>query len=375
MRKAHQTFALYLPQYHPIPENDAWWGEGFTEWYNVVRARPRFRGHRQPQLPSSLGFYDLRVPDVYEKQCQIASEYGIDGFVFYHYWFSGKRLIDMPFERIRKFGSPLPVAICWANETWTRAWDGRERDVLIEQKYSKADHDNHVRYLVSVFSSSAYLRQEGRPVFFLYRPNKVEYLSYFISALRSACNLNGIDNPLVCSVRSGFDLDSKSAVFDPSLFDAYLDFQPNSLDFPSASNISGVISQAAKRLLPDPVYQKLKTSGSAVKQINYSALVNLKTQNSLRGDIIPRIPCCFPSWDNSARRNTPTVIQNDSPAEFGRWFQQCIDDAVCNPPGMQFTVINAWNEWAEGCHLEPDSDFGFSFLEEVRSRSSLNVSR
>ena len=166
-----RIIAFYLPQYHPFPENDEWWGKGFTEWRNVVKARPLYRGHYQPHLPADLGFYDLRVPEVRQQQADMARMYGINGFCYYHYWFNGHQLMERPLEEMLSSGNPdFPFMLCWANENWTRAWDGGSRHILIAQNYSEEDDRAHIRYLLdNVFSDSRYIRVDGKPVFLIYR--------------------------------------------------------------------------------------------------------------------------------------------------------------------------------------------------------------
>ena len=166
-----KALAFYLPQYHPIPENDEWWGKGFTEWANVAKAQPLYPGHYQPHLPGELGYYDLRVPEVREAQADLARDHGISGFVYYHYWFHGRRLLNRPFDEVLASGSPdFPFALCWANEEWTRNWDGQSGRVLIRQEYSDADDLAHIRWLATAFADSRYITIDGKPLMLVYRP-------------------------------------------------------------------------------------------------------------------------------------------------------------------------------------------------------------
>ena len=169
-----RAIAFHLPQFHPIPENDEWWGKGFTEWTSVVRARPRFPGHYQPHLPTDLGFYDLRLPEARAAQAELAAHYGINGFCFYHYWFNGRQVLERPVNEIWKSGQPdFPFCLCWANENWTRKWDGQETDVLLEQSYRTADDLTHIRSLIPIFFDRRYIHIEGRPLFLVYRASRV----------------------------------------------------------------------------------------------------------------------------------------------------------------------------------------------------------
>ena len=167
-----KALAFYLPQFHPIPENDEWWGKGFTEWTNVAQARPLFPGHYQPHVPGELGYYDLRIPEVREAQAELARSHGVFGFVYYHYWFNGRRLLNRPFDEVLESGSPdFPFALCWANEKWTRTWDGESGRVLIAQEYSEADDLAHIRWLASAFADPRYIKIDGRPLMLVYRPS------------------------------------------------------------------------------------------------------------------------------------------------------------------------------------------------------------
>jgi hypothetical protein len=186
-----RLIAFYLPQFHPIPENDDWWGKGFTEWRNVVQAKPLFPGHYQPHLPADLGFYDLRVPETRQAQADLAREYGIHGFCYYHYWFKGRRLLERPFNEVLTSGQPdFPFCLCWANESWTRAWDGQSGVILMKQEYSEEDDYQHIRWLSNVFRDKRYIRYEGKPLFLVYRvrdlPNPLQTTEIWRNEARRA---------------------------------------------------------------------------------------------------------------------------------------------------------------------------------------------
>lgn len=360
-----KIYSFYLPQFHPIPENDFWWGKGFTEWRNVTLSTPLFKGHRQPQIPADLGFYDLRCQEIRYEQAKLAREYGVDGFIYYHYWFEGKRLLEKPLnDVVSDKNYDFPFAVCWANETWSRAWDGLDHEVLIAQTYSLEDHERHAEYLISLFKDERYIKVNNRPLFLIYRIAKVEFLDEFLSILKKKSLEAGIMPPYVSAVRSSFK--KELSTFDFSIVDAVVDFQPNAEDFPKSKGIQNKIINILKNYLPDSFYQRLKLNVKARKVISYADYVNMKISHPLKISNSRVFPCCFPSWDNSPRRKTPTIIQNDDPELFKKWIVSAKKQVSSYPDEEQIIFINAWNEWAEGCHLEPDLVMGYKFLEAVR---------
>ena len=215
-----RAIAFYLPQYHPTAENDQWWGTGFTDWTNVVRARPLFPGHYQPRLPADLGFYDLRLPEVREAQAELAREHGIYGFCYYHYWFHGKRLLERPFNKVLASGEPdFPFCLCWANENWTRIWDGLDEKVLIEQ-----DDRRHMRWLAQAFRDRRYIRIGDKPLFLVYRAARMPDPLQTATIWREEARKMGIGDIYLCRVES-----ATGEHGDPQLigFDAAVEFQPD----------------------------------------------------------------------------------------------------------------------------------------------------
>jgi lipopolysaccharide biosynthesis protein len=360
--KGFRTIAMYLPQYHPIPENDRWWGEGFTDWTNVRRAKGRFRGHHQPHVPIDLGYYDLRDPKARSAQAALAERYGIDAFCYYHYWFNGKLLLERPLNEVLRSGEPrLPFCLCWANENWTRAWDGLDRQILIGQKYTAEDADAHIDWFLRVFEDDRYLRINGAPLLLIYRPDHVPNAAGMLSSWRRAARKAGHAGLELCAVKNGFvNLTDEELIGQG--YDSILDFQPNRNDFPRSPDLSSVAYEYARKVLPERLYQPLKLSVSATKRIRYSDLAERLIARQWPSRYI-KYPCVFPSWDNTPRRRTPTVIQNDDPRVYERWLKASVESVKRYPPNKQLVFINAWNEWAEGCHLEPDERFGYAFLE------------
>lgn len=357
--------SFYLPQYHPIPENDDWWGKGFTDWINVSSGRPRFRGHYQPHLPADLGFYDLRLSATRLAQANLAREFGIGGFCYYHYWFNGKLLLEQPLREVLAERKPdFPFCMCWANENWTRAWDGLDRDVLLRQSYPKDDIPKHFSYLVDYFKDDRYIKVRGCPMFLIYRCDHIPDLENYLTAWRTLARNAGFPNLYLCATTNGFTTSSERDIIRNG-FDAVIDFQPNREDFPTQSSLSHRLVRIARKTLPGGVYQRLKLHGSMANRISYRKLMEAKIQARWPTDYV-RYPCVFPSWDNTPRRKTPTVIQNTSPQDYGRWLRYAARTVLQYPNEQRFVFINAWNEWAEGCHLEPDRHLGAAFLDETK---------
>lgn len=330
--------AFYLPQFHPIPENDAWWGRGFTEWTNVVTARPLFDGHEQPDLPGDLGFYDLRVPEVREQQAALARAHGIDAFCYYHYWFGGRRVLDRVFDEVRSTGRPdLPFCLCWANEPWNRAWDGGSDEALLTQHYDADERRAHIEWLVDAFGDERYLRHEGRPLFSIYRVQELEDASGFVAALRAACAAAGVADPYVVK------------------FDTHSDFQdPAESGCDAASQFfpHGAIELGlADRQLP------LGEPGDRV--FDYEVAAEIMSSQPVPA--WTRHECVVPGWDNTARRGPGRsfVLHGATPERYERWLG-AVAGRAHERGGLLF--VNAWNEWAEGAHLEPSQRWGDGFL-------------
>ncbi len=357
-----RAIAFYLPQFHPIPENDAWWGEGFTEWTNVRKAEPRFPGHYQPLQPGELGYYDLRDAGIRQAQADLAREHGINGFCYYHYWFNGRMLLERPFDEVLSSGTPdFPFCLCWANENWTRAWDGLDREVLMAQDYASYDHFAHFNWLARAFADSRYIKVDGKPLLLLYRAEQIPRLKEILADWRAAAAGLGLPGIYVCAVKNmQFTLDWATAR-DMGL-DALVDFQPNPRDV--AASVPGGVSSLwgmAQRFLQRLLNPRLR----GVHRYSYDRLVRSLLQKARSDERL--FPCVFPSWDNSARRrHNVTVIHNDDVSLYGDWLADALHRVATNPPQERLVFINAWNEWAEGCHLEPDQRNGRRFLEETR---------
>ncbi len=337
-----RALAFYLPQYHPIPENDAWWGKGFTEWTNVSKARPLFPGHYQPRLPADLGFYDLRVPETREAQAELARAAGLSGFVYYHYWFNGKRLLERPFNEVLASGRPdFPFCLCWANENWTRTWDGAANHVLIAQQHSPEDDRNHIRWLLRAFEDPRYVRVRGHPLLLVYRASLLPDPLQTTTIWREEALKQGAGELYLCRVESfAGDRDDPRACG----FDAAVEFQPDGQNFGPA--------------LSNPLFGDNRV-------YDYAFLVG----RQLRKPEPPyrRYPCVTPGWDNYARRQSKaTILINSSPLLYEKWLRAAVQRARQFEPEERLVFINAWNEWGEGNYLEPDQVFGHAYLDATR---------
>lgn len=337
-----RAIAFYLPQYHPIPENDAWWGKGFTEWTNVSKAQPLFSGHQQPHLPADLGFYDLRLPEARAAQAALAQAHGIHGFCYYHYWFNGQRLLERPFHEVLASGEPdFPFCLCWANENWTRTWDGLDQHVLIEHRYGDDDDRAHMGWLTQAFQDRRYIRIDGRPLFLVYRVSNLPDPLRTTQIWREEARRLGVGEVYLATVESlRYDRPDPRALG----FDAAVEFQPDWLNLP-----------APEREL---------SNGNKVYE--YSALVRQMLQKPAPS--YPRFPGITPGWDNTARRQKDVIAFHDStPEKYQAWFESILNRLAEKPPEERLVFINAWNEWGEGAHLEPCQRWGRAYLEATRS--------
>ena len=352
-----KAICFFLPQYHPIPENDEWWGPGFTEWRNVTRVGPLFHGHYQPHRPADLGFYDLRLPETRQYQAKLATQYGISGFCYYHYWFQGKRLLERPITEVLNTGEPnFPFCLCWANENWTRRWDGKNQEILIEQTYSESDDESHFNSLLPYFRDNRYIKVSGRPLFLVYRSTFLPNARQTTALWRSLAQRSGLPGLYLVKCESI----PAERVSPPSNdgFDAALDFQPDWSSFPHRLQPS----------LPWRVLNRLRLAPSHPFRQNsifsYSDFVDTMINRPKVN--YPRIPSVVPSWDNYSRRSNggAVILHESSPECYENWLTYVVNDSETFshlPEPMVF--INAWNEWAEGNHLEPDLRWGRAYLE------------
>jgi GT2 family glycosyltransferase len=345
---AIRPIAFYLPQFHTTPENDLWWGSGFTEWISVARAQPSYDGHYQPHLPTDLGFYDLRVAETLTRQAQLAARYGIAGFCVYYYNFGSRRMLGAPLEVVRSNPAiPFQYCLCWANENWTKHWDGGERSVLLEQSYDAATLDSIVADAVSHAADARYLRVNGKPLFLVYRPLQLPDPQGFAAACRSAFVAAGFAGVHLVYVESMEAVDRKVRPVDLG-FDACVEVPPHG------------------RAVPAETAAQIVKDGWHGYRYDYPQTVRAFCKR----ESVPytRYPAVFPSWDNTPRQPMQgTSFDGATPEAFRVYVEEKIEEARRFLIGDErLLFVNAWNEWAEGAHLEPDSGFGHRWLEALR---------
>ena len=342
------VIAFYLPQYHRVQENNEWWGPGFTEWTNVVKGRPNYDGHYQPHLPREMGFYDLTNVEIMREQADMAKLYGIGAFCFYYYWFSGRRLLEKPIDNFLSSNINMPYCLCWANENWTRTWDGDTRSILMEQKYLESDPQEFIASLLPHFNDHRYLRVDGKPILVVYRAKEIPDVSKVFDVWRDAVKASGFPG-LHIVVVDFYDIEEPSEVGA----DALVEFPPHKFNGQQSNpdRMPTITNQKFRGGIVD--YAKIMAQSSHRSRPDYTLY---------RG--------VMPSWDNTARRqNTPTIVHGSSPKLFEQWLRyvRAYTRETFAGRSDAFIFINAWNEWGEGCHLEPDQKNGLRYLEAVKA--------
>lgn len=335
-----KAIAFYLPQFHPIPENDQWWGKGFTEWTNVTRAVPQFLGHQQPHLPGDLGFYDLRLDGIMKQQAELARAYGLFGFCFHHYWFDGRRLLEMPLNHFLQNGDiDIHFCLCWANENWSRRWDGSDHEILMAQAHSPEDDLAFLDSLVTAFEDPRYIRIDDKPVLIVYRATLLPDISATAERWRRRARERGIPDLYLVAAKS-FDV-GNPATFG---FDAGVEFPPHQLGLKETTKEFQLVN-------PDfrgKIFDYTTCAGRAGKR-RYTDHTCFKT--------------VMPSWDNTARkRSSAHIFAGSTPERYALWLKDAIRATLDLKPSERLLFINAWNEWGEGAYLEPDSQLGYAYL-------------
>jgi hypothetical protein len=354
MKPLARIIALYLPQFHIIPENDAWWGQGFTEWTNTTRAKPLFPGHYQPHIPADLGFYDLRLPEARASQAKLAQQYGIEAFCYYHYWFAGKHLLERPFNEVVASGEPhFPFCVCWANQSWTGIWHGAPDRIHIEQTYPGIDdHRSHFEYLLPAFFDKRYVTVEGKPVFVIFKPFEIPELRKTMDLWQEMAIRAGLPGLYLIGTLHKNEWsrwDPKNMGFDASI----------------TPRLPPLIKRVSKR--------------HPIKYLNYimrkrCGIPKIYDHSKILQDILPRenpkgreYPCVIPNWDNTPRSGSNgLVLHNSSPELLRVQIRKSLALTRDFPRDHKIIFLKSWNEWAEGNYVEPDLQFGRAFLEAIR---------
>lgn len=353
-----KIIAFYLPQFHEIKENNEWWEKGFTEWTNTKKSRPLFKGHNQPREPQNNYYYDLLDADAREWQAKIAKEHGVYGFCYYHYWFRGKKLLEKPIEEVLKNQSPdFPFCFSWANEPWTRTWDGQAKHVLMDQDYGdRDDWTAHFNYLLPFFKDKRYIRIENKPVFIIYRSASIPKCDKMLLMWDNLAKKNGLYGIYFITTLTSFKLDKLNKHFD-----AQIEFEPM-YTYSHDYDISQKIIRKIKTLFRK--YLKLKRP-IFLNRISYDYL--WKKMITRKKGVSKTFLGAFVDWDNSSRKGTEAfIVTGTSPEKFEKYLKVQIQRARTIYK-TDFVFINAWNEWAEGTYLEPDKKNGFKYLNAIKN--------
>jgi len=344
LRDDAKLIAFYLPQFHVVQENSEWWGEGFTEWTNVRRAKSNFDGHDQPKTPRELGYYDLADIGVMAAQAELAKLYGIHGFCFYHYWFSGRRILEKPVDQFLASDIDMPFCLCWANENWTRTWDGDTKSILLEQKYLASDAGALIDSLMPAFRDRRYLLIDGKPLLLVYRARHIPHPKTWFGAWRKAAKAAGFPG-LHIAVVDMHDMSTPEEVGA----DALVEFPPHKFGGPQSAPPTA------------PSVTNADFSGAFVDYRKIIAQSALKTSPAY-----PYYRGVIPAWDNTARRqDTGTIVVDAQPDLYGAWLRYLRTYTRHHGARGNLIFVNAWNEWGEGCALEPDARWGLGYLEET----------
>ena len=377
-----RVIAFYLPQYHPIPENDRWWGKGFTEWTNVAKAKPLFKGHVQPHIPTDLGFYDLRMPEIREEQAKLAREAGIEGFCYWHYWFGkGKRLLERPFNDVLTSGKPdFPFCLGWANETWSnRSWQAKSKTIkdatLMEQTYVEEEFEDHFYDVLPAFKDKRYITVDGKPLFLIFSPYAMPNPNAFITRWRQLAKENGLKGIHFVGITNNISLrelgsynSGKARI--PSFDEAALHYNYLlNLGFDAINSRGQLRAEMMAGSRFSSIYKKVLE-----KVFRYDKLSRF-TQSSINRNLFVRedswenaYPTIIPNWDRSPRSGKKAIIYTDStPEEFKNQVDTAIDLVKNKQNQHKIIFLKSWNEWGEGNFMEPDMQYGHGYLNALKS--------
>lgn len=375
-----RVIALYLPQFHPIPENDEWWGKGFTEWTNVAQAKPQFRGHYQPRIPADLGFYDLRLPEVREQQAQLAREAGIEGFCYYHYWFgNGRQLLERPFNEVLESGKPdFPFCLCWANHNWTnKTWQKgkslRSDSMIMKMEYSMEDHKKHFMALLPAFRDERYIKVDGKPLFGVWSPRDIPEADKFIELWQKMAVENGLKGLHIV----GYTQNSSGRSTKDGRMSLWSENQ-------SEERYQEVLNLGFDAVISCGLGRAQTICNGKFKKLMYYLSYNKKflPPVAMRSDYakvmkhyyVPEdkwenvYPTLMPQWDRTPRegfRSDPLI--NSTPEKFQHTVEEALKLLVDKQPEHQILFLKAWNEWGECNYVEPDLKFGHGYLDAIHN--------
>lgn len=372
-----RVIALYLPQYHPVPENDKYWGKGFTEWRNVAQAKPLFRGHYQPRIPADLGFYDLRIPEVREEQAKLAKEAGIEGFCYWHYWFgNGKEVLQMPFDEVVKSGKPdFPFCLGWALHDWTtKTWEKgspfSKDSIIFKQEFPGEEDDvKHFYRLLDAFKDSRYIKVDGKLLFSILCPERMTEPKRFMNLWNRLAKENGlpgfhfvgiIDSFPTIDIKNINNIDStvEENVSDAKAmgFDAIETIDQKYAEIRTGGRLRKIIFAIARRI----------HAGLLLDKYDYGKIINnFYSPSDRRDDVYPQL---LAGWDRSPRSGRKAIIYyNNTPKEFRRAVENAIRCVENKQPEHRIIFLNSWNEWGEGAYMEPDLRYGKAFIQTLRS--------
>lgn len=373
--KEIKMIAFYLPQFHSIPENDNAYGKGFTEWTNVKKAKPLFDGHNQPRIPLDKNYYNLLNVDVMKRQCELAKKYGVYGFCYYHYWFKGgKKLLEKPIELMLEDKSiDMPFCLCWANENWTKKWDGGNNELIVSQDYG--DYNDivaHVTYLKKFFQDDRYIKIDEKPLLIIYKPELIPHLRKYIARIRKEAISQGIGEIVIACQYPKFYIEGVNL----DLFDFYIQFQPRFVKEYELDESKSAFEKTSKKILisiglrnvakkvRSIISRKKVTEGRILEKRSYDkdwrSIIDYKVNDK------KLIAGSFVDWDNTARNVNGLVYLGASPVKF-RKYMDLLKQKVENEYSEKMIFINAWNEWAEGAYLEPDEKNKYGYLDALKS--------
>ncbi len=371
-----RIIALYLPQFHPIAENDEWWGKGFTEWTNVAKAKPLFRGHDQPRIPTDLGFYDLRLPEVREQQAQLAREAGIEGFCYYHYWFHGKQLLERPFNEVLASGAPsFPFCLCWANHDWTnKTWKRgkslKKDSTIMKMEYSVEDHIAHFNAVLPAFKDPRYIKVDGKPLFAVWAPRNIPEAKAFIDLWQKLAKENGLPGIHFVGQTDNAGKGLPGQQMDFYATDKSKEYYQSVLDL----GYDAVMSSGFRRATS--LYQgrlkmmwhifRVKTAGSTASKMDYTKLMRDYYVEEDRWENV--YPTLLPQWDRTPRAGEKSeILVNATPEKFLETIRQAKEMIKNKEPEHQILFLKAWNEWGEGDYVEPDLTYGHGWLDAIHT--------